>query len=297
MRVAIHHRVILFLFGLVSCASIPSFAETAIPENLKKDNLVAWCIVPFDSKKRSPEERALMVSDLGLKRVAYDWREKHIVEFEREMLAYKENGIEFFAFWKGHPEAYALFKKHGIHPQIWRTMPSGKGLSNAEKVLSTANMLAPAAAEAKKHGLKFGLYNHGGWGGLPENMVLVCEELHRLGYENTGIVYNFHHAHHRIDSFTTDLSRLRPYLLCLNLNGMVHPKNHDVTQLEFKIRSIKKGQLEEELIQTIIKSGYDGPIGILGHVATRDVEIVLTENLDGLQTILSSDQASSENSE
>ena len=296
MKTAFNHRFIALL-GLLFLTPASRSDALEIPENLKKENLVAWCIVPFDSKERSPEERASMVAGLGLKRVAYDWREKHVAEFEREIIAYKENGIEFFAFWKGHPEAYPLFAKHGIHPQIWRTIPSGKGLSSSEKVLSTAKTLAPAAAEAKKHGLKFGLYNHGGWGGLPENMVLVCEELRRLGYENTGIVYNFHHAHHRIDSFAKDLVKLKPYLLCLNLNGMVHPKDHDVTQREFKIRPLKKGELVEKLIQTVIKSGYDGPVGILGHVATRDVEEVLTENLTGLQSILGSSEVSSESSE
>lgn len=287
----------VFLLGLYGSLSISNAKALELPDNLNRENLVAWCIVPFDSQERTPEERAAMVARLGLKRVAYDWREKHIAEFEREIIAYKDNGLELFAFWKGHPEAYALFEKHDIKPQVWRTIPSGKGLSTSEKVSSTAKALEPAAAEAKKHGLKFGLYNHGSWGGLPENMVLVCKELRRLGYDNTGIVYNFHHAHHRIDSFEKDLTKMLPYLLCLNLNGMVHPNDHDVAQLEFKIRPIKKGQLEEQLIQTIIKSGYKGPIGILGHVATRDVEKVLTENLTGLELILQSGKVSSENSE
>ena len=30
-----------------------------------RDNLIAWCIVPFDSKKRKPEERAAMLEQPG----------------------------------------------------------------------------------------------------------------------------------------------------------------------------------------------------------------------------------------
>lgn len=30
-----------------------------------RTNLVAWCIVPFDAKKRGPEERAAMLEKLG----------------------------------------------------------------------------------------------------------------------------------------------------------------------------------------------------------------------------------------
>jgi hypothetical protein len=41
------------------------------------------------------------------------------------------------------------------------------------------------------------------------------------------------------------------------------------------------------MIASVIKSGYDGPIGILGHIADQDVELILKGNLDGLQKILS----------
>ena len=50
-----------------------------------KSNLAAWCIVPFDAKKRSPEERAEMVAKMGIKKIAYDWRQEHVAEFEREI--------------------------------------------------------------------------------------------------------------------------------------------------------------------------------------------------------------------
>ncbi len=52
-----------------------------------RDNLIAWCIVPFDSKKRSPEDRAAMLEKLGFKHFAYDWRGEHIPTFDAEVLA------------------------------------------------------------------------------------------------------------------------------------------------------------------------------------------------------------------
>ena len=48
-------------------------------------NLVAWCIVPFDSKKRGPEERAAMLEWLGFSLFAYDYRAEHIPTFDAEM--------------------------------------------------------------------------------------------------------------------------------------------------------------------------------------------------------------------
>ena len=65
----------------------------------RKDNLVAWCIVPFDVKKRNPEERAAMLKKLGITRLAYDWRKQHIPEFDRELDALQSNGIDLEAFW------------------------------------------------------------------------------------------------------------------------------------------------------------------------------------------------------
>lgn len=31
------------------------------------DNIAAWCIVPYDAKKRGPEERARMLEQLGIR--------------------------------------------------------------------------------------------------------------------------------------------------------------------------------------------------------------------------------------
>src|SRR5688500_4352361 len=36
-----------------------------------QDNLIAWCIVPFDAKHRGPEERAKMMKRLGFTKFAY----------------------------------------------------------------------------------------------------------------------------------------------------------------------------------------------------------------------------------
>ena len=81
-------------------------------DQFSTDKLIAWCIVPFDSQKRSPAQRVEMLKQLGIKRVAYDWRKENIPEFEEEIIQYKRNGIEFFAFWSSHELAFKLFKKY-----------------------------------------------------------------------------------------------------------------------------------------------------------------------------------------
>jgi arginine repressor len=40
------------------------------------------------------------------------------------------------------------------------------------------------------------------------------------------------------------------------------------------------------MIAELLRSDYDGPIGILGHVEDEDVALVLQRNLDGLAKIM-----------
>lgn len=258
-------------------ATVTRAEET--PENLRTENLVAWCIVPFDAKKRGPAERAEMLKRLGLKRCAYDWRQQHVGEFEEEILQYRKHGIDYFAFWNEHDEAFKLFEKHGLTPQIWKTCPSPKADTDAERVEAAVKALLPLAERTKKLGSAFGLYNHGGWGGEPENLVAVCQAFHSRGHDHVGIVYNLHHGHDHIEDFAEALAKMKPHLLCLNLNGM-NPGAQP------KILSIGEGKHEAEMIAAIVTSGYNGPIGILDHRNELDAEVSLRENIEGLKKVL-----------
>ena len=255
------------------------------PPNFEKEHLIAWCTVPFDAKKRNPVQRAEMLVELGLNRVAYDWRNEHIPEFEEEILQYRQHGLEYFAFWGEHEEAFRLFEKHGLSPQIWRTNPSPKEDGQHEKVIAAADALEPLAKRSASLGSKFGLYNHGGWGGEPENLVAVCRELHRRGHKHVGIVYNFHHAHDQAERFAAALEIVQPHLLCLNLNGMADASLVNEKTKENKILPIGTGRHESRMIQQVIESGYDGPVGILGHLPDQDVAVSLQNNLDGLERL------------
>src|SRR5262245_59245051 len=53
------------IFCLLRSNSAGAQEAAAKPDLFARENLVAWCIVPFDSKKRGPEERAAMLKKLG----------------------------------------------------------------------------------------------------------------------------------------------------------------------------------------------------------------------------------------
>lgn len=107
-----------------------SSAESASPPSAgtlwAHDNLLAWCVVPFDANKRGPEERAQMLERLGIKHFAYDWREKDAPTFDAEIEALQRHGIELTGWWfplaADDPLAKSTletFKRHGVHPQLW----------------------------------------------------------------------------------------------------------------------------------------------------------------------------------
>jgi sugar phosphate isomerase/epimerase len=254
------------------------------PDIYAQDNLVAWCIVPFDAKKRGPAERVEMLQNLGFKKYAYDWRAEHLPTFDEEVTLLKKTKIELTAVWfpaNLGPDAQkllAVIKKHGVKPQLWVTMGDPPGADRVAKVEATAKVIRPIAEEASKLGCSVALYNHGGWFGEPENQVAVIEA---LKLKNVGIVYNQHHGHDHFDKFPELLKLMKPHLLAVNLNGSVRGGD----KAGKKIVPLGAGELDVKLLGAIRDSGYTGPIGILGHTQDDAAER-LTDNLGGLKWLL-----------
>ena len=113
-------------------------AQSQIDEVFSEENLVAWCIVPFDAKQRGPEERAKMLADLGITKLAYDWRDEHISTFDQEWEALRQNGVDLFAFWlpsnadpanEPHIQQVFAFLEHNhIKTQLWYCRAGLKGM-------------------------------------------------------------------------------------------------------------------------------------------------------------------------
>ena len=63
----------------------------------------------------------------------------------------------------------------------------------------------------------------------------------------------------------------------MNLNG--------VRKEGPQILTIGEGDHELEMIKMLVKEGFNGPWGILGHIKTEDVQEVLKRNIDGLKQL------------
>ena len=252
-----------------------------------RDNLLAWCIVPFDAKRRGPEERAAMLARLGFKHFAYDWRAEHLPTFPAEIEALARHGIRLDAVWfssgldKDGRFILDTLAKHDVKTQLWVTgggEPATSPEEQRRRVTAEAARIRSIAEEAAKIDCTVGLYNHGGWFGEPENQLAVIEE---LNLPNVGIVYNLHHGHDHLDRFAAALAQMKPHLLALNLNGMVAGGD----RRNQKILPLGQGDFDLSLLKAIRDSGYRGLIGILGHTMD-DAEQRLADNLDGLDWLV-----------
>jgi len=284
-----HHRLVTVASGVALALVITALAGSPPhPSIFAKNNLVAWCIVPFDSAHRGPIERAEMLKRLGITRLAYDWRDKDIPTFDQEIDALKEHGIKLQAFWltsglepekeKNVSTVLNLLKRRQLKTQIWYLLePPEKFdlLGQEEKVAQAARSAQYLAGEAAKIGCSVGLYNHGGWFGEPENQLAI---LQKAGRKNLGMIYSFHHGREQMDRFAEFFPKILPHLMAVNLDGM----KKDAPM----ILNLGEGDRELEMLRIVRDGGYQGPIGILNHREDRDAEVGLRQNMEGLKKLL-----------
>jgi sugar phosphate isomerase/epimerase len=255
-----------------------------------KDNLVAWCIVPFDSMERTPLQRAQMLRDLGIKQLAYDWRIKHLETFPEEIKALRDHKIKLASVWMwiepdstgklldaSNEQIIQTVRDNKIQTDFWIGFSNANfdGLSEEEKMNKAVSSVRQLHKRAREIGCTISLYNHGDWFGEPENQVRIIQNVNE---NDVGIVYNFHHAHSQVESFGKLLQEMLPYLRTVNLNGMKTDGP--------KILTLGAGDQELEMLKTLKASGYSGSLGIIGHIEDEDAKVVLARNIDGLRSLL-----------
>ena len=258
------------------------------PDIFARENLVAWCIVPFDASERTPGERAHMLNDLGINKLAYDYRDRHLPSFPEEIRVMKKHHIELSAVWlwldpKGEDIlgdagriVFSALEGSGTQTEIWVSFPGQvfHGMGDREARDKAVRLLSAVLERAEAIGCSLALYNHGEWFGEPANQVEIIKA---IGPDRVRLVYNFHHGHHQVENFSSLMELMLPYLSTINLNGM----NVDGP----KILPLGQGERDLELLKIIAESGYRGKIGIIGHTEGEDIRPVLERNLAGLEKL------------
>ena len=289
-RIVMKEIASLAIFMLLSLTDASAQKGPKNDDLFAQDNLVAWCIVPFDNKNRNPAERIAMLKRLGFSQYAYDWRHQHLETFAEEIKLAKENKIFIHAVWiwidknADKPEQLSednerllrILKDSGLMTQLWVGFNNNffEAGDDASRIAVGTSMIKYLRERTKDMATSIGLYNHGDWFGEPRNQLKIIKQLSDPGL---GIIYNFHHAHAQIESFPSLLNEMKPYLWSVNINGM----KKDGPQ----ILPVGSGDQELEMLRTLKQSGFTGTIGLLGHIETEDVELVLKRNLEGLRKL------------
>jgi sugar phosphate isomerase/epimerase len=269
------------------------------------ENLLAWCVVPFDANKRGPEQRAQMLNKLGFTQFAYDWREEHIPTFDAEIKTLQNHKVDLVAWWfpleADDPLAKSTletFKRRHVHPQLW-VMQSTRGIEKSgltfeqfnandfpktpeeqqQRIEKEADRIAAIAKLAAPYGSKVELYNHNGWFGNMDNEVAVIKQLQKTGITDVGLAYNFNHArdeqHDDSKDFPALWERIKRYVVVVNLIG-IGPKGKELY--------ISQGDADLAMLRTIQNSGWEGPIGLIAEQG-GDAEITLGRNIAGLDWV------------
>jgi sugar phosphate isomerase/epimerase len=280
------------IYAVVAATMLLNISSAQKPQQKNlyaKNNLIAWCIVPFDSKNRTPEERARMLNTLGINKLAYDWREKHVPTFDDELSALKKHNITLQAFWyysgpepekdKNFATIIDLLRRHNVKTQIWTMITGIEDFDSMTQEQKTEAVLKPVkyiAEKAAEVGSSVGLYNHGGWFGEPENQISIIEH---LKLPNVGMVYNFSHSEEQIHRFPEFYPKMLPYLYAINLTGLQGG-------IPAKVVPIGEGNIEYRMMKIIEGSSYSGPIGIINEDFAPDAEVGLKMNMEGLKKYL-----------
>jgi sugar phosphate isomerase/epimerase len=279
----------LFATALTSLPMATTPASAA-PALFAQENLLAWCIVPYDAKHRGPAERIAMLQRLGFTQYVWDWRPQHLKDLPDELRLAQAAGVRMRGIWlwidetQDHVGALsasneaifaAVGEAHapmefwvGFHDNVF------EGLDDNARVAKGAALISHLRDRAAKVGGTIALYNHGGWFGEPENQLRIITA---VGDDSVGMVYNFHHGHTQLDRFAAFLPVILPHLRAVNINGM-RPEGP-------KILPVGSGTRERDMLRQLEAAGYRGPIGLLCHVDDADPEEILRANLDGLRRI------------
>ena len=280
-------KIVLMSFLLLASRAMsqttqPATSPAAPGALFSRSNLTAWCVVPFDARKRGPEQRAAMLQRLGIQNFAYDWRDENVPTFDAEVDATKQHGVNIVAWWfptdPDSPVAKRILevcKRHDIHPQLW-VMGSGPETKTPkeqqQRLEKESDRIERLVRLAMPYGCRVELYSHDGWFGHTDNEIAIIERLRRKGVVDVGIVYNFSHGHWDINDFPAKWIRMQPYVVAVNVSGMVRSQ---------KLIPPSQGDFELGMLRVIQLSGWVGPIGLIAEQG-GDAEVTLGNGLRGL---------------
>ncbi|WP_447755297.1 sugar phosphate isomerase/epimerase family protein [Sphingopyxis fribergensis] len=253
-------------------------------DRLNAAPLQAWGILRHDGVQRTPAERAAMIRRQGIRRIALDWRYRHLEQLDIELAALRMQKIAVAALWA----PVSLYPANDVHLDLlfdfiarnelrlalWSTLiypPDFYDWVESKKLALTCEAMERVADRAARLDCTVALYNYEGWFGRPASLARIVAT---SGRTNMGIVYNFCRGHGDIAGFADNAAAMLPYLSAVNLGGL---RRGDAGFVPFG-----SGEDEQEMLATLLEAGYRGPLGLACHDMNADAGVALAQGLDGL---------------
>ncbi|MBT8219592.1 MAG: sugar phosphate isomerase/epimerase, partial [Bacteroidia bacterium] len=233
-----------------------------------------------------------MLKDMGFTKYGYEGEDEYLDEMSNEFELAKEHNIEISSvflwlnakrdslgkFSPSNERILKILKGSLFKPTVWVSFSNNyfEDLNQEQSLTKAIEYIKFIKNKTDETGCKLALYNHHGWFGNPNNQVKIIEA---LAQDSLTMVFNFHHAHPYLDEFPEIVKMIKPYLSHVNINGMKKDGP--------KILTVGEGDYEFEMVKLLVDAGYQGPWGILGHIASEDVQKVLERNIKGINTLKS----------
>lgn len=254
-------------YQIVLLFAVPFFA--ALDTNAESTNtFFPFCIDWHDAKKRSFEEQARMLKELGYAGVGHIWLDK----VEERIKTLDAAGLKLFQItmvvdMATNKPAYdtARFKAvcsaiKGRHVQF-DLLFNGRKPSDASVDAHAVAILREMSDLARDSGSQLLLYPHlGSWVERIEDSLRVADKVDR---PNVGVMFNLCHWL-RVDKqrdYKPLLKQAMPRLWAVSINGA--DESDDKPGWERYIQPLDKGNFDVAgFLRTLRELGYRGPIGL-----------------------------------
>jgi sugar phosphate isomerase/epimerase len=225
----------------------------------------AFCMDTHDAKKRSLDEQARMLKELGYAGAGHLWLD----DVPERLKTLDKRGLQLFQVYvrvsmdpkqpKYDPRLAELIKLLKGRPTILGVLMSGMKPSDPSGDARAVEILREIGDMAAESGIRVALYPHtGDWIERVEDAVRVVEKVDR---KNVGVMFNLCHWM-KVDKsrdYKRVLTAAMPHLFVVSINGA----DTDGENWDRLIQPLDRGTFDiHGFLKTLRDLGYSGPIGL-----------------------------------
>jgi sugar phosphate isomerase/epimerase len=270
--------------SLLLGAALLAPATAGEPSSKKTNAFFAFCIDTHDAKKRTLEQQAALLKELGYDGVGHLWLD-HIPERLKTLDA---AGLKLFqitmtvditpgkqAYDPRFKEVLPLLKGRGVQ---FLLLMNGRKPSDPAGDARAVEIIREMAALARESGAQILLYPHSYmWMEKIEDAVRVANKVDR---PNVGVMFNLCHWLRvtKDRDYQTRLAQAMPRLWAVSISGA--DEFDDQPGWAHYIQPLGRGSFDmRAFLQTLRQLGYTGPIGLQCFGIQGDERDTLAESM------------------